>query len=194
QKKKFVRIPEVTQFIYDIKEDDEGNIWLASYQSGPIKFDLRKQAWIHYSLIQPKDPISSSKLTSIYIDSQHRLLFSSEGKGIFIYDKTKDSFRKSGQAQGLPNNVIYGILDDALGNLWLSSNKGIICFHPDSPQNYKLYTTENGFSTNQFNFKASFKSKDGRFYFGGINGFTSFYPDEISSVKNQAVPNVFITE
>src|SRR5690606_20736974 len=47
QKKKFVRIPEVTQFIYDIKEDDEGNIWLASYQSGPIKFDLRKQAWIH---------------------------------------------------------------------------------------------------------------------------------------------------
>jgi ligand-binding sensor domain-containing protein len=47
QKKKFVRIPEVTQFIYDIKEDDEGNIWLASYQSGPIKFDLRKQAWVH---------------------------------------------------------------------------------------------------------------------------------------------------
>ncbi|QIH35665.1 hybrid sensor histidine kinase/response regulator transcription factor [Sphingobacterium sp. DR205] len=194
QKKKFVRIPEVTQFIYDIKEDDEGNIWLASYQSGPIKFDLRKQAWVHYSLIRPNDPISSSKLTSIYVDSQHRLLFSSEGKGIFIYDKTKDSFRNIGQAQGLPNNVIYGILDDALGNLWLSSNKGIICFHPDNPKNYKLYTTENGFSTNQFNFKASFKASDGRFYFGGINGFTSFYPDEISAVKNQAVPNVFITQ
>jgi len=194
QKKKFVRIPEVTQFIYDIKEDDEGNIWLASYQSGPIKFDLRKQAWIHYSSIRPNDPISSSKLTSIYVDSQHRLLFSSEGKGIFIYDKAKDRFRNIGQAQGLPNNVIYGILDDALGNLWLSSNKGIICFHPDSPQNYKLYTTENGFSTNQFNFKASFKAKDGRFYFGGINGFTSFYPDEISAVKNQTVPNVFITQ
>jgi len=194
QKKKFVRIPEVTQFIYDIKEDDEGNIWLASYQSGPIKFDLRKQAWIHYSSIRPNDPISSSKLTSIYVDSQHRLLFSSEGKGIFIYDKAKDRFRNIGQAQGLPNNVIYGILDDALGNLWLSSNKGIICFHPDNPQNYKLYTTENGFSTNQFNFKASFKAKDGRFYFGGINGFTSFYPDEISAVKNQTVPNVFITQ
>lgn len=194
QKKKFVRIPEVTQFIYDIKEDDEGNIWLASYQSGPIKFDLRKQAWIHYSLMRPNDPISSSKLTSIYVDSQHRLLFSSEGKGIFIYDKVKDSFRNIGQAQGLPNNVIYGILDDALGNLWLSSNKGIICFHPDNPKNYKLYTTENGFSTNQFNFKASFKGKDGRFYFGGINGFTSFYPDEISAVKNQTVPNVFITQ
>ncbi len=193
-KKKFVRIPEVTQFIYDIKEDEDGNIWLASYQSGPIKFDQHKQAWIHYSIIRPNDPISSSKLTSIYIDSQHRLLFSSEGKGIFIYDKIKDNFRNIGQAQGLPNNVIYGILDDALGNLWLSSNKGIICFHPDSPKNHKLYTTENGFSTNQFNFKASFKAKDGRFYFGGINGFTSFYPNEISTIKNQTVPNVFITQ
>ena len=193
-KKKFARIPEVSQFIYDIKEDDEGNIWLASYQSGPIKFDARRQTWIHYSRLMPNDPISSSKLTSIYIDSQHRLLFSSEGKGIFIYDKTKDRFHNIGQAQGLPNNVIYGILDDPQGNLWLSSNKGIICFHPDDPKNYRLYTTENGFSTNQFNFKASFKGRDGRFYFGGINGFTSFYPDEISTVKNQVRPPVFITQ
>ena len=193
-KQKFIRIPEVTQFIYDIKEDDEGNIWLASYQSGPIKFDRKTQKWIHYSISKPKDPISSSKLTSIYIDSQHRLLFSSEGKGIFIYDKVKDSFQNIGQAQGLPNNVIYGILDDPSGNLWLSSNKGIICFHPDAPKKYKLYTTENGFSTNQFNFKASFKAKDGRFYFGSINGFTSFYPNEISTTKNQIVPNVVITQ
>lgn len=189
----FKRIEGINEFIYDIKEDSDGNIWLASYQTGPIKYDIQEKKWIHYSKIRPHDPISSSKLTSIYEDSQNRMIFSSEGKGIFIYEKESDKFRNISQADGLPNNVIYGVLDDPNGYLWLSSNKGIIHFHPDAPEKFELYTIENGFQSNQFNYKSSFKAKDGKFYFGGINGFTSFFPQQFSKIKNKVKPNVAIT-
>jgi len=193
EKDSFERIEGINQFIYDIKEDLDGNIWLATYESGPIKYDIKSKKWIHYSKIKPNDPISSSKLTSIYQDSQNRLIFSSEGKGIFIYEKEKDSFKNISQANGLPNNVIYGVLDDPNGNLWLSSNKGIIHFNPEQPEKYELFTIDNGFQSNQFNYKSSYKSKDGKFYFGGINGFTSFYPQTFANIKNRIEPNVSIT-
>jgi signal transduction histidine kinase/ligand-binding sensor domain-containing protein/DNA-binding response OmpR family regulator len=190
----FERIESIHKFIYDIKEDSEGNIWLATYESGPIKWDIKKRTWIHYDQIKPNDPIASSKLTSIYQDSQNRMIFTSEGKGIFIYDRTNDSFKNISQANGLPNNVIYGVLDDPDGNLWLSSNKGIIHFHPDNPKKHELYTIDNGFQSNQFNYKSSYKSRDGKFYFGGINGFTSFYPQTFSEIKNKVKPNIEITD
>src|SRR5690606_28738320 len=135
-----------------------------------------------------------SKLTSIYIDNQRRLIFSSEGRGIFIYDKKLDDFRNISEADGLPNNVIYGVLDDPLGNLWLSSNKGLICVNIDRIQDYNLYNIENGLQSNQFNYKSSYKTKDGKFYFGGINGFNSFYPQDLNTLKNQIIPPVAITQ
>src|SRR5690606_9164109 len=85
-KRIFIRIPEISGFIYDMKEDDSGNLWLASYGTGAIKLDVKTNKWIHYDVIKKSNnPIVRSKLTSIYIDSQRRIIFSSEGRGIFIY-------------------------------------------------------------------------------------------------------------
>ena len=191
---KFIRIAEVSGFIYDIKEDDSGNLWLASYGTGVIKLDAQSKKWIQYDHIKNiNNPIVKSKLTSIYIDNQQRVIFSSEGRGIFIYDKKLDDFRNISEVDGLPNNVIYGILDDPLGNLWLSSNKGLICVNIDKIQDYSLYNIENGLQSNQFNYKSSYKAKDGKFYFGGINGFNSFYPQDLNMLKNRIIPPVAIT-
>lgn len=194
-KDEFVRINDVSGFIYDIKEDDAGNLWLASYGNGAIKLDAESKRWVAYDKIKkPSNPIVKSKLTSIYMDSQRRIIFSSEGKGIFIYDKKSDDFKNISEAEGLPNNVIYGVLDDPLGNLWLSSNKGIIRINTDRPQQYDLYNMEHGLQSNQFNYKSSYKAKDGKFYFGGINGFNSFYPQDFSRSRNQIVPPIAITQ
>ncbi|RXF68672.1 hybrid sensor histidine kinase/response regulator transcription factor [Arcticibacter tournemirensis] len=194
KRREFIRIKEVSSFIYDIKEDDSGNLWLASYGRGAIKFDSKLKRWIYYDQAKRNDPIAGSKLTSIYVDSQRRLVFSSEGRGIFIYDKKGDCFRNISESEGLPNGVIYGVLDDPLGNLWLSSNKGLICLNTEEPDKFKLYNIENGLQSNQFNYKSTYKAKDGKFYFGGINGFNCFYPQDLNKVKNQILPDVAITQ
>jgi len=194
QKSKFSQVPEASRFIYDMKEDEFGNLWLATF-IGAMKFDANQEKWIHYDTIQPPEhPIVKSKLTSVYIDTQKRIIFTSEGRGIFIYDYETNSFNNISEADGLPNDVIYGVLDDPYGNLWLSCNKGLICFNPANPKSYKLYSKDDNLQSNQFNYKSSYKTADGKFYFGGINGFNSFYPNDLSSQKNSIVPPVIITQ
>lgn len=190
----FTPIESIAGFIYDIKEDHSGNLWLATYGTGVIKLDIKTNKWIYYdAILNSENPIVKSKLTSVYIDSQRRILFSSEGKGIFIYDAKKDNFINISESDGLPNNVVYGILDDPFGNLWISCNKGLACFNLSAPQNSILYNKEDGLQSNQFNYKSSYKAKNGKFYFGGINGFNSFYPQDLNANKNIVVPPVEIT-
>jgi len=190
----FTRIPEVaTSFIYDIREDDSDNLWLATYGWGAMRLDMQSDHWFHYDTIQTRNnPIIGSKLTGIYIDSQKRVLFSSEGKGIFIYDNKKDNFINISETEGLPNNVVYGILDDPSGNLWISCNKGLVSFRTSSPADYSIFNTEDGLQSNQFNYKSSYKARNGKFYFGGINGFNSFYPQDMIKGR-EGTPPVAIT-
>lgn len=191
----FTRIPEVQGFIYDIQEDAAGDLWLASYQAGgPLRFHRERGKWIDYRESRPQDPIAGSKLTGIYPDSHGRLLFSSEGNGIFIYNRENDTFRQIGQEQGLPNTVIYGILDDPHGYLWLSSNQGLLRIHPDKPGEIKSYTTDYGLQSNQYNFKSALKAKDGKFFFGGVNGFSTFYPQQFTEIANPIPPTVAISQ
>lgn len=195
EKNRFIRINEVPGFIYDIKEDDLGNLWIATYGNGVIRLNRETNKWIYYDqVISSDDPIVGSKLTSIYIDRQKRLIFSSEGRGLFIYDYQTNKFRNISEADGLPNNVIYGVLDDPFGNLWLSCNKGIVSFDIQNPSNCKLYNKEDGLQSNQFNYKSSYKARDGKFYFGGINGFSCFHPEHLSLVQNKYMPSVEITD
>lgn len=189
----FTRIPEVADFIYDIKEDGNENLWLATYGRGAMRLDAQSGKWIHYDTVQARaNPIAGSKLTGIYIDSQKRTLFSSEGKGIFIYDSLNDTFVNISEAEGLPNNVVYGILDDPQGNLWISCNKGLVRFKTSNPSAHKLYGKEDGLQSNQFNYKSSLKARNGKFYFGGINGFNSFFPQDATKNGNEIVPPVEI--
>ncbi len=194
QRKCFIRIPEAHGFIYDIKEDETGHLWVAGYGMGVLRLDADTHTWKRYDeQTEPENPIHSSKLTSIYIDNQKRLIFTSEGNGLFLYDYLTDSFRNISEADGLPNNVIYGVLDDAFGNLWISCNKGIVCFDINNPSAYTLYDKEDGLQSNQFNFKSSYKAHNGKFYFGGINGFSCFDPQQLTLLRNHHTPPVEIT-
>lgn len=191
----FINIEQASKFIYDIKEDDFGNLWLATYGSGVIRYHMPTNEWICYDSIYTNcKPLKESKLTNIYIDSKKRLLFASEGQGVFIYDYKTDSFKNISETDGLPNGVIYGILDDPQGNWWMSSNKGIIQMNTSDPHNIKLYTRDDGLQSNQFNYKSSYKALNGKFYFGGINGFSSFYPQDLNKNKNTVLPSIEITQ
>jgi hypothetical protein len=82
-------------------------------RKGCDKTGYDRNKWVHYDTIQGRsNPIVGSKLTSIHIDNTKRVIFSSEGRGIFIYDYKTDNFKNISEDDGLPNNVIYGVLDD----------------------------------------------------------------------------------
>lgn len=193
---RFIRIiSDSISFVYDIKEDSYRNLWIAMYGNGVAKLDQNTGTWKYYSCEQNRDqPIFNSKLTGIHIDNQKRLWFSSEGRGIFLYDYATDGFTNISEKEGLPNNIVYGILDDQFGNIWVSSNKGLSSIPASLDlKQIKNYTQDDGLQSNEFNYKSSFKASDGKLYFGGINGFNCFYPQDLKAKINTVIPPVEIT-
>ncbi|MCJ8273590.1 MAG: ATP-binding protein [Psychrosphaera sp.] len=91
----------------------------------------------------------------------------------------------------MSNDVVYGILEDDLGHLWLSTNNGLSRFDP-AQQTFKNYNVNDGLQNNEFNFKAQYKSADGELFFGGINGFNRFFPQNI--VDDTQPPAVELTD
>jgi signal transduction histidine kinase/ligand-binding sensor domain-containing protein len=94
-------------------------------------------------------------------------------------------------SDGLPNNIIFNILSDDDGFLWLSTNKGLSKFNPfeKSIQNFDQH---DGLQDDQFFWGSGFRAKNGEMYFGGLKGFNRFYPSQIK--LDSYLPEVVLTD
>ena len=94
-------------------------------------------------------------------------------------------------AGNLPSDINYRIVEDDSGNLWISTNKGLICFTPATLET-KAYTTTDGLLNDEFNYNAGFKTSDGTLYFGSSDGFVRFNPRTFHT--DTRVPEIVITD
>jgi serine phosphatase RsbU (regulator of sigma subunit) len=134
--------------------------------------------------------INSDYIFSIYEDDAGILWLCTWGGGLNKFDKDSGEFRAYTKKDGLPSNSVYGLLEDEKGNFWLSTNNGLSRFNPKTGT-FKNYNSRDGLQSNEFNGGSYYKSESGEMFFGGINGFNSFYPDEIED--NPFIPKVVIT-
>jgi signal transduction histidine kinase/DNA-binding response OmpR family regulator len=92
---------------------------------------------------------------------------------------------------GAPANSVYGLASDKQGYIWISTINGLGQFNPELEQ-FRNYDVSDGLQSSSFIWDASYKGQDGRLYFGGMNGLTAFYPEEIAD--NPDLPKVFISK
>ena len=123
------------------------------------------------------------------------LWIGTKGGGLNRLDKTTGDFFHLTVDEGLPDNVVYGILPDDDGNIWGSTNKGIFCLtspkHNNGKWMFRNFTKAEGLQDDEFNTGAYAKLPDGNLAFGGVNGINIFNPKEI--LVQGYTPNVFIT-
>ena len=177
--------------IITLYEDHNNNLWIGTLDNGLNRLDASKHEFIHY-LNDPEDPgsISHNSIMAVYQDRGDTLWVATAGGGLNRYNPETDSFSHYTEKNGLPNNVVYGILDDRDGNLWLSTNYGLSRFDPQT-EAFRNYTTSDGLQSNEFNMSAYAKSVDGRLYFGGVNGLNVFNPEEVKD--NAYNPPIVLT-
>jgi hypothetical protein len=162
--------------------------------AGLLRFNLAEKEWTVYK----NKPNDSSSLTSNLIFSlcldplqpKKYLWIGTGGSGLNRMDMLKGKSINYLIKDGLPNNVIYGILNDDDGNLWMSTNKGLSCFSLQK-RTFRNFDYKDGLQSNEFNRGAYCRTKDGCLFFGGVNGFNYFYPREI--LNNMTVPQIVIT-
>lgn len=130
-------------------------------------------------------------MIGIYEDSRNNLWFMIQGEGLCRFNPQGEEFVRYGMKQGFPGNTVYTMVEDDRGYLWLTTNKGLVRFCPDTDEK-QIFTTANGLLSNQFNYRSGYKDKHGNIYLGSTNGFISFHPSTF--VENTFEPPVVLTD
>lgn len=171
-------------------QDRRGGIWVGTY-SGLGFFDVKTKKFIRYqNVINDKTTISNNKVQCIFEGEDGNLWIGTGGGGLNYFDTKLKKFTYYTEKEGLASNVVFGILRDKRDNLWMSTNKGISKFSLNDKK-FRNYDVSDGLQGNEFRNNSRFETSDGQMFFGGVNGFSCFYPDSLRD--NNFVPPVFIT-
>ena len=183
-----------TSLSYDIVlalyKDREGALWIGTEGGGLDRFNQETETFTHFRH-DPEDPRSLSHpvVLVIYEDRQGTLWIGTAG-GLNRLDRSGGQFSSYRTQDGLPSDVIYGILEDDQGNLWLSTDNGLSRFDPIR-ETFHNYDVSDGLQSNGFNTRAYFKGARGEMFFGGVNGFNAFFPQQIKENSNR--PPIVVT-
>ncbi len=179
--------------------DSKNNIlWIGTWGGGlhqldlndPLQTDPRRATVINYRH-NAEDPssISEDSVWAIH-ETPDGTLWLGTQLGLNRFDPRLKTFRHYTEKQGLPNNVVLGILEDDQGNLWLTTNNGLAEFDPHAGT-FTNYDASDGLQSNEFSSNAFYRSRNGTLYIGGINGFNLFNPADIQ--PNLVAPQVVVT-
>lgn len=178
--------------VWTIYEDRNNTLWVGT-SGGLDKLDRETGQFTHF-VHDPANPqsLSHNAVFAIYEARapQDGMWIGTYGGGLNYFDRATGQFTRYTTKEGLANDVIYGILEDELGRLWMSTNYGLSCFDPQA-KIFRNYDETDGLQGKEFNAGAFFKSTDGQMFFGGVNGLNVFYPSHFK--KNSAAPPVVIT-
>jgi signal transduction histidine kinase/ligand-binding sensor domain-containing protein len=186
-----------------IHEDQAGTLWFGTRGDGLNSFDQQTERFTQYRH-DPDNPqsLGGNAVWSIHEDPEGVLWFGTSA-GLDRLDSDEGQFTHYGVKDGLPGGSVMSILEDdgpptesgldgqTGSNLWLSTSSGLVRF--DSKNNIlHRYDSGDGIQGNEFNWDSAFKTTSGELFFGGTNGLTAFYPDQIQDSPH--LPPVVFTD
>ncbi|WP_185731487.1 hybrid sensor histidine kinase/response regulator transcription factor [Larkinella rosea] len=177
------QFPELAQaHVLHIAADRQGTIWLGS-NAGLYVVDPAKGITARYwSGGKGGFYLPADNFQHFYQDAKGIYWLATANAGLIRWDRRNNHFRQFRRSEGLSNDNIYAVYPDRRGNLWMSSDYGIMRFDTVR-QTARTYFVQDGITHNEFNRISHFQDKTGRIYFGGLNGITAFDPRDFEVEK-----------
>jgi ligand-binding sensor domain-containing protein/signal transduction histidine kinase len=177
--------------VISLYQDHAGNLWVGTVGGGACQFNPSTGEWkVFNANTKDASALSANSVYGFYEDAERRLWIGTTG-GLNCLNAERSVCMVFREQHGLPNDVVYAILPDKQGNLWLTTNKGLSRFSPITRQ-FTNYTVSDGLQSDEFNKGAALVSRSGMIYVGGIQGFNEFMPERVRT--NTYVPPVVLTD
>ena len=191
-------------FVQSILLDSKGRFWIGTVNglnllegnyeshdlSGNVKPDLKFKRYIAEK--SESSYLNNNEINCIFENYDGKIWLATQGGGINILDPDKDSFSHITTDDGLPSDDVLGILRDDVGDLWISTNKGLVSYNQyNTAPDLTIYDSSDGIQGNIFMVNSYYKAMDGEMFFGGDNGFSCFFPNHIK--PNEIKPRVALT-
>lgn len=168
-----------------IHRSRDGALWLGAQSQGLYALNTESGTIRHFAANElDKTALSHDSVTSIYEASDGGLWLGTQGGGINEVHPTGDvftdpvTFTSYTKADGLNADAIGAILDDAQGNLWVSTTAGISRLDRETKRFRRLGEIE-GFDRSGYYIGSSAKDASGKLMFGGLNGLIRFDPFDL---------------
>ena len=167
--------------------DSEGLIWLGHYK-GISCFNPSTGNFINYKKV---NTLITGCVGYVVQEDSSGNIWAGTTDGLYRFDKETEKLEKFTMADGLPNNVICGLSEDSRHDIWISTYMGISKYDVKNGRFINYYSGD-GLQGNEFTHGAFYKDRGGKIYFGGINGITSFSPENIGNVSKET--SVWVTD
>lgn len=178
-----------SNLVYTVLEDRDSNIWVGTI-NGLDVIDVKNGRLTHYQKSETNvNSLSDNFITALHED-QHGDIWIGTNSYVNRFAKKNATFSYYSAQQGFPSNLVYSILSDKNHFLWFATGNGLCRFEP-ATGTFRTYSMEDGLQSPEFNLGASFRGADGEMFFGGMNGFNSFFPDSLTDNPN--IPVIAIT-
>lgn len=195
--------------ILALYHDSKDRLWIGTQKGLNVLFDIPAPGdsaeFFHFlHTADDSTGLRGDWIYQIAEDQKGRIWVGTRGEGLHVLmeedDLASGHFVHVGESDGLCSNSISSMEVDMQGYLWVSTNLGLCVFHPDSllaslaqgtPPDIRSFDAKDGLQGTEFTDRASAIGQDGKLYFGGLNGFNAFYPEDIQ--ENPIAPEVYVT-
>lgn len=172
--------------------DSKKRLWVGTYKGLHLYQPATDQFQVFVQTAERKNSISNNTILCLAEDKAGNIWAGTQYGLNKISGLEGDKLVVSGYTtkEGLPSDYIHAVIPDKLGNIWATTNKGIIRFNP-SKNSFAVFDKRDGVQSVVFSENASHKDAKGRFFFGGLEGLTYFFPDSIRI--SQFYPPIYFT-
>ncbi|MCG8699459.1 MAG: SpoIIE family protein phosphatase [Bacteroidales bacterium] len=183
-KMKFDGMLGSSYIVNSVFQDNFKNYWVGTRYDGLVV--VKNSEGIHLDSLDFKNytvenasGLKTNNIQTVFEDSKGRKWLGTAGGGLALFDENNNSITH--YQVGMEGDIVFSILEDDDGLLWMSTNNGISSFNPlaSTGEQFSNFTIDDGLQGSMYIINSAYKSPNGELFFGGYNGFNRFHPNNM---------------
>jgi len=163
--------------VIDFAEDKNGNVWIASPSKGVIHLtETKPNKFTSKQYSYSRGNINSNEINAIVVDLNGTIWAGTNNGGLNRYDAQSQKFISQNKEFSILDEDIKNIVVETENSLWIATNNKVMKIDLANKSSM-LFSTNDNIKISSFKAGAHLCDSEGKIYFGGGNGFCSFYPN-----------------